>query len=36
LLAPVVAHAVFNAANFFLLVYQDQISQLLNHFFPMR
>jgi membrane protease YdiL (CAAX protease family) len=36
LLAPVVAHAVFNAANFILLVYQDQINQLLNHFFPSR
>jgi len=36
LLAPIVAHAVFNAANFILLVFQDQISQLLNHFFPMR
>jgi membrane protease YdiL (CAAX protease family) len=30
LLAPIVAHSLFNAANFFLLIYQDQIVRVLH------
>jgi membrane protease YdiL (CAAX protease family) len=30
LLAPVVAHSLFNAANFLLLIFEDQIGRLLH------
>jgi membrane protease YdiL (CAAX protease family) len=33
LLAPIAAHSLFNAANYFALIYQDDLVKLL-HFQP--